>query len=56
MEFLQHVVYVILCGGLVADDAAEEVGAVTEWLVIHHQGTTNHHLGFYARGNLWVKE
>ena len=52
LELLEHVVDVVLVGGLVADDAAEEVGAVAERLVVHHQGAANHHLGLYAGGDL----
>ena len=57
LELLEHVVDVVLVGGLVADDAAEEVGSVAERLVVHHQGAANHHLGLYAGGDLrrWEK-
>ena len=52
LELLEHVVDVVLVGGLVADDAAEEVGAVAERLIVHHQGAADHHLGLYASGDL----
>ena len=52
LELLEHVVDVVLVGGLVADDAAEEVGAVAERLVVHHQGASDHHLGLYASSDL----
>lgn len=52
LELLEHVVDVVLVGGLVADDAAEEVWSVAERLVVHHQGPSDHHLGLYASGNL----
>ena len=52
LELLEHVVDVVLVGGLVADDAAEEVWGVAERLVVHHQGASDHHLGLYASGDL----
>ena len=52
LKLFEHVIDVVLVGGLVADDAAEEVGPVAERLVVHHEGATDHHLGLYASGHL----